>query len=631
MTSTSHTSTTAFNPIPLGQLLVEENLISPRRLQQALDIQRETGDRLGQIVVAQGYVTAFQLHSAIARHYHLPFVNLHKTPADKRLQRSEDVQDYLRFQAIPFKREGDVTVIATPDPRPSLISWAEKRYRGQYAFVITSPFDIYWHLDTHFSKQLDHHSRLNLWQHMPEKSARMVLSNRQKWQVTAFFTILAVVWVAAPHAATIALLIAINLFYFVTLLLKCLLFYHGRNYRPGKILPKEKVNTLKDRDLPIYTILIPLHDEAETMPRLIKAISALDYPKSKLDIKLIVERDDAKTIKAIKSLKPHSGFEIIYVPYSIPQTKPKACNYALHFARGDYVCIYDAEDEPDPLQLKKAVYMFRHAPESVICLQARLNYYNRNHSLLTRLFAIEYAAWFDFMLPGLRKLNIPIPLGGTSNHLSLQRLRDVGEWDPYNVTEDADLGIRLALEGYETDMLDSLTAEEAPIRLNAWMAQRTRWVRGYMQTWLVHMRRPVKLYRQLTPAAFWGFQFFVGGPCLVFLSAPLLWGISALWAAGALVIDHSATADFITALALFNLAFGLISHLVYALVIVRRYEWKGMPKALATFPVYWLLHSLASFRAIWQLVVNPHLWEKTPHGLSFVDEDEKQAALQRMR
>lgn len=615
----------------VGQILLERGLITREQLEEALEIQRETKDRLGRILVGLGFITTFNLHKAIADHYRLPFVDLHETPATKHIQDESDLPAYIRHQAVPFKTEGDMTVLATPDPRPSLIAWAEARFKGKYSFVITSPFDVYWHLDTHFSGKLDTHSRLSLWEKMPEKSARVVLSNLQKWQTLALVAALGTLWWQFPHMLTAIALLAINIFYFATILLKCVLFYAGRDYRPGTVVKNTDLWELDDEELPVYTILIPLHDEAETLPRLLKAINALDYPKSKLDIKLIVERGDAKTIAAIKELQPHSGYEIIYVPYSLPQTKPKACNYALHFARGTYVTIFDAEDEPDRFQLKKAIYTFKHAPADVVCVQARLNYYNRNHSLLTRLFAIEYAAWFDFMLPGLRKLDIPIPLGGTSNHLSLERLREIGEWDPYNVTEDADLGIRLALQGYKTEMLDSLTAEEAPIHLKAWINQRTRWIRGYMQTWLVHMRHPIRLFRQLRPSAFLGFQFFVGGPCLVFLSTPLVWIISLLWLTGAVNISSPAMVLAIGAMAIFNLVFGLLSHLIFAVIIVRRYDWDGMQPTLWSFPFYWLLHSIASFKALWQLIWNPHIWEKTPHGQSTVSDAEKQATLQRIR
>lgn len=617
--------------VPVGQILLQRALISEEMLCEALEIQQRTKDLIGRILMTEGRISAIQLYPAIAEHYQLPFVNLHKTPANVTLQNAADVADYIRLQAIPFSRMGKVTTIATSDISETLYTWAKERYGYHFNFVITSPFDIYGHIDKHFSTQLDNHSRHYLWNIMPHKSARHVVNAQQKALLGASACVLLSLLVFFPSAVLLSVLVIVNIFYFFTLLLKCQLFLLGRRYRPGKTIPPQAVCTLGEDDLPIYTMLIPLHKEAASIPRLMKALDALDYPKSKLDIKLIVERDDEITISAIKRYKPHSGYELIYVPYSLPQTKPKACNYALHFARGKYVTIYDAEDIPDPLQLKKSVYWFSRQPEEVVCLQARLNYYNRNDSLLTRLFAIEYAAWFDFMLPGLRHLRIPIPLGGTSNHFRLDKLRELGEWDPYNVTEDADLGVRLALQHYETDLLDSLTAEEAPIQIKAWLNQRTRWIRGYMQTWLVHMRHPLELKNRLDATAFWGFQFFVGGPCLVFLSAPILWVICALWLGGIISINNHYFSSGIMGLALFNLLFGLIAHIGFAMVIIRRYRWQNMRSALYAFPLYWLLHSLASFKALWQLAVAPHIWEKTPHGLSEVTDAQRLESLRYMQ
>jgi len=616
---------------PLGQILRARDLITEEALQQALAEQQRSADRLGRILLTQGHLSAYTLHHALAEHYGLDFVNLHQAPADASLQQAAHVADYIRLQAIPYARKGGITLIATAEPSDALNAWAAAQYGDALRFVITSPYDIYHHIDHHFADALDAHSRHCLWQMMPHQSARQVLSRRQKRDMLLIGAIASALLIAFPHEFLLWFLLLINLFYFCTLLLKAQLFALGSRYRPGSLIPPQALASLRDDVLPVYTLLIPLHDEAETLPRLLRALDAIDYPPAKLDIKLIVERDDTRTIDAIKALAPHRGYELIYVPYSLPQTKPKACNYALHFARGTYVTIYDAEDMPDPLQLKKAVYWFSRQPEHVVCLQARLNYYNREYSTLTRLFSIEYAAWFDFMLPGLRHLEIPIPLGGTSNHIHLQKLRDMGEWDPYNVTEDADLGIRLALRHYSTDILDSLTAEEAPIRLGVWMSQRTRWIRGYMQTWLVHMRHPLQLMRQMSGSAFWGFQFFIGGPCLVFISAPFLWIICAFWATGLVTVDGPQMSPLITSFSLGNLVFGLLLHLVFALIIIQRYRWRGMTGALLAFPLYWLLHSWASFRALWQLIVNPHIWEKTPHGHAAHTAEDSQNTLRHMQ
>jgi len=186
---------------------------------------------------------------------------------------------------------------------------------------------------------------------------------------------------------------------------------------------------------------------------------------------------------------------IIVVPDGQPRTKPKACNVGLRFAHGEFLVIYDAEDRPAPDQLRRAVAAFRAAPPEMVCLQARLSYWNVDENALTRFFTLEYAHWFDLMLDGLAALRLPIPLGGTSNHFRVQPLRMVGAWDPHNVTEDADLGLRVAAQGMTVSTLASTTLEEACCRPWPWIKQRTRWIKGYMQTALVHTRHPIRFVR----------------------------------------------------------------------------------------------------------------------------------------
>lgn len=313
--------------------------------------------------------------------------------------------------------------------------------------------------------------------------------------------------------------------------------------------------------------------------------------------------------------KPRYQFEIIRVPPGKPRTKPKACNYALRFARGEFITIFDADDRPEPAQLKKAVHAFRTQAPDIVCLQARLNYYNAGDNLLTRFFSLEYTILFRVLLGGLERMGIPIPLGGTSNHIALDRLKSLGEWDPYNVTEDADLGTRLAARGFRTAMLDSYTMEEAPNRIWPWLKQRSRWIKGYMQTWLVHMRDPVHLYRTLGWKSFAGFQCFIGLSTFTFLSAPLVWALSILW------FSHAGAAylpAWLGWLSLLNLCLNIFSHWYFTLYCVRHYpnHTRSMAVAALLYPLYLVLHSLASYKALWQLIVNPHFWEKTTHGLA---------------
>jgi cellulose synthase/poly-beta-1,6-N-acetylglucosamine synthase-like glycosyltransferase len=366
--------------------------------------------------------------------------------------------------------------------------------------------------------------------------------------------------------------------------------------------------------LPSYTILVPLYREAAVLPELVASLARLDYPPALLDIKLVVEEDDHETVAAARALAGGQAvpFEIVEVPPGGPRTKPKAANYALAFARGEYLVVYDAEDRPEPDQLKKAVATFRASSRRTACLQARLSFYNADHNWLTRMFALDYALWFEALLPGLDRIGVPMPLGGTSNHFRTAVLRDIGGWDAFNVTEDADIGIRLAQLGYRVSMLDSTTFEEAPVALGAWLKQRSRWLKGYMQTWLVHMRDPAALVRRTGLSGFLAFQLFVGGGVIFALANPPLWGafLAALllhWLEGA-----SGPGAVIPGAGL--LANNVL--LTYLAVLApRRRGWDALAPYGLTVIAYWGLVSAAGYRGVWQLCTRPFFWEKTMHGV----------------
>ncbi len=269
-------------------------------------------------------------------------------------------------------------------------------------------------------------------------------------------------------------------------------------------------------------------------------MTQLDYPHDKLEILLLLEADDTDTIAAAQSMGLPANFTIVVVPHSMPKTKPKACNYGLKRATGEYAVIYDAEDVPDPMQLKKAVIVFERSQGKIGCIQAKLNYYNWDQNLLTRLFTLEYSLWFDLILPGLQSINAPIPLGGTSNHFRTSDLRKFGGWDPFNVTEDADLGIRLAKHGYTTLVLDSVTMEEANSQYRNWIRQRSRWIKGYIQTYFVHTR---KVATKQSWRNYSIFQLLIGGKVLSALVNPLLWSLTIVY-----FVFRQATGEYIHSL-----------------------------------------------------------------------------------
>lgn len=366
---------------------------------------------------------------------------------------------------------------------------------------------------------------------------------------------------------------------------------------------------LAEHKLPIYTIVIALYQEAAAVKGLVQALQKLNYPKEKLDIKLVLEPDDRATLAAVDKLRLGWPIEVLVAPDHGPRTKPKALNAALLFARGEFIAIFDAEDRPEPDQIRLALESFLAGDGQLACVQARLTIDNTADSWLSRLFTAEYAGLFDVLLPGLAAWRLPLPLGGSSNHFRTSILRKVGAWDPYNVTEDADLGMRLARFGYRTAVIRSTTYEEAPARFGPWLKQRTRWFKGWVQTWLVHMRSPRALAQQLGLRGFAAFQLLVGGTVLAALVHPL-------FAIEFMVEMAMGTNTAMLGFYLTTLVVGYAVSAALGAIGLARRGLLASAWVLVLIPVYWMLLSAAAWRAVFQLVQDPYRWEKTEHGLA---------------
>jgi len=382
--------------------------------------------------------------------------------------------------------------------------------------------------------------------------------------------------------------------------------------------PQKPSHDPPERELPIYTVIAALYREAASVDGLLRALERLDYPHEKLDVIIAVERDDRATRAALERRRGRLPISVIVVPTRGPRTKPKALNVALTFARGNFTVIYDAEDRPAPDQLRCALRAFAAGGDGLACMQARLCIDNVADSWLSRLFTAEYAGQFDVFLPGIAALRLPLPLGGSSNHFRTEILRKLGGWDAYNVTEDADLGMRLARFGYRAGVIWSTTYEEAPARLTAWLRQRTRWFKGWMQTWLVHMREPIRLLRDLGPAGFVGFQLIVGGNALAALVHPLFLGNLIYSIAGGTPMwrDGGLAGAVLAALYGTSILIGYLTSAFLGWLGLRRRGLSGTGWVLVLTPLHWLLLSLAAWRALYQLIFSPYSWEKTEHGLA---------------
>lgn len=465
----------------------------------------------------------------------------------------------------------------------------------------------------------------SLAERMPLFSARTVMTGAQIWTMCGLLTMVSVSCIVWPMAALRVLVLLASAGFCIGAASRFVLVIFGIRTRlpdlrcgacASPVCPSETVAEYFEDTLPVYTVLVPLFREAAVLPELAQALRRLRYPRDKLDIKFVVEEDDAETREVAESLSASGPFETIVVPPCHPRTKPKACNYALRFATGAYLVIYDAEDRPDPDQLLKAARAFRVSPPSVGCFQARLKIDNGEESFLSALFALDYEIWFTALLPGLDRLRAPMPLGGTSNHFRTAALRQVGAWDPYNVTEDADLGLRLAQYGYAVAMLDSDTLEEAPIYFGQWLKQRTRWLKGYMQTLLVHFREPGGVYRRIGLRGIAALLMFIGGVVASALINPVLWAcfIGALLAPG--LGGHR---DGIEMLAIVSGCGLFVANMLLAGQILLSVRWRRHPRSILYafgIVVFWMMVSVAAWRAVVQLLFRPHLWEKTPHGQS---------------
>ena len=372
-----------------------------------------------------------------------------------------------------------------------------------------------------------------------------------------------------------------------------------------------------DEALPIYSVICALYHEASSVNGLLSAFEKLDYPQEKLDVILAIEADDTETLAAIAARKIRRPITVIAVPTMGPRTKPKALNVALPFARGAFTVVYDAEDRPEPDQLRCALQAFRAAGDDLACVQARLCIDNTADSALARYYTAEYAGQFDVFLPGLTAMGLPLPLGGSSNHFNTATLRKIGGWDPYNVTEDADLGMRLARFGYRSEMIWSTTYEEAPAHVGPWLRQRTRWFKGWMQTWLVHMRQPRRLLRELGRPGFLGFQLMVGGNALAALVHPLFMAaLIAAIASGNDIWQSGGTPAGLGALYGTTVIVGYLSSGFLGWLGLMQRGLTLSAWVLLLTPVHWLLLSVAAWRAVYQLVFAPFVWEKTAHGLA---------------
>ncbi|CUS99270.1 glycosyltransferase family 2 protein [Candidatus Kryptobacter tengchongensis] len=600
----------------IAKYLLKKGIITEQQVEEIEKFCAETGWSFAKVCLTFGYVSRIKW-AEILEEIGFNLIDLKKEKIDKGVVLYLNMLVMEQYLGVPIRKEDGKVIVAMVDPTDvEFIELVKNIFKSDVKVISAMDVDIVWVLHKYLGPPFCRIAIYNLLWKDPDRSAVVTITGAQTAVIVAIITIYLIYFSINPISALIFVNIIVAFLYLFSILFKFVLSLVGARYELQEIVKAEEIKSIPDEKLPIYTILLPVYKEPRVISKLVESISRLDYPKFKLDVKLLLEEDDIETIEAIKRIDFPAVFEPIVVPSEIPKTKPKACDYGLLFARGKYLTIYDAEDVPDSDQLKKVVALFDKLPEEYICVQCALNYYNREENFLTRMFTLEYSYWFDYMLPGLNRLGLPIPLGGTSNHFKKDKLEELAGWDPFNVTEDADLGIRAYAKGYKVAVLDSTTYEEANKALKNWIRQRSRWIKGYIQTYLVHMRHPVELIKKVGLKGFISFQLFIGGTPFVFLANPVMWFIFIIWLLTKSDLIGLVFPDWVMYISNFNFLLGnTLMIYMNMMSVFRRKYYNLLPFALLN-PFYWILHSIASYKALWQLISNPFYWEKTEHGIS---------------
>ncbi|MEO9570254.1 MAG: glycosyltransferase family 2 protein [Polaribacter sp.] len=601
------------------ELFIESNLLTSK---QVAEIERI------KIILNKSFLKTALNHGFISRYHYNKVIegfkfsthtfNFDKIDDYKSFSKThERFNLFLNTLIFPIEHNHKVAfIVADPSDKNNIRLVEEELQIKVSEIFVANELDLNKALHVKYGDEILHKSVFHLYENDPNSCAIETFTKNQVIALGILFFIFLVFLYFNFVDTLIGANLLINSFLLFSILFKFMLTIHGSKTELESKVSKEEIDSITDKELPIYTIHLPVFKESEVIQKLVWNLNSLDYPIEKLDAKLLIESDDAMTYNAIREMKFPTNFEPIIIPYAQPKTKPKACNYGLYFSKGKYLTIYDAEDIPDSDQLKQTYKLFNKLPDNYIAIQCALNYFNKSENFLTKMFTLEYSYWFDYMLPGLDSLRIPIPLGGTSNHFKFDKLMELGGWDGFNVTEDADLGLRCYAKDYKITVLDSTTYEEANNEFFNWIRQRSRWIKGYMQTYLVHMRKPLKLYKSIGARGFFGFQFFIGGTVFTFLSYPVLLIFLLIYITFKSKWIELLFPDWLIIISLINFTLGnLIMIYTNMIAIFKRSSYSLIIYALAN-PVYWLMHSIAAYKGLNQLITKPFYWEKTNHGLT---------------
>ncbi len=599
----------------LGQRLVERGAVDPGDLVKALAMQARQDTRLGDILVANSMVSEAALMETLADQWGTGVVDFTGSPPDTRLIDQYGPTRCLTDGLLPWRRAGSTVIVATTRPEKFNTKRADlEAVFGTVTMTLTTETDLHVALTKVRNPALAVQAELRVpcdlscrtWN--GAAAARLILAAclialcvAILWPV-ASFSFLAL-WAIVTLAATLglktaALVSAIN---------------RSRGEQRRTWIDRQPASTTIAR-LPTVSVMVPLFREQDVAGKLVKRLSRLAYPKELLDIVLVVEETDGQTAEVLSRTRLPRWMRVVTVPTGGVQTKPRALNYALDFCRGQIIGVWDAEDAPEADQIHTVVRRFHERGPEVACLQGALDYYNARTNWLSRCFTIEYASWFGVVLPGLQRMKLALPLGGTTLFFRRAALEQLGGWDAHNVTEDADLGMRLVRKGYRTEMIETVTREEANCRFLPWIKQRSRWLKGYAMTWGVHMRKPLQLWKDLGAWQFAGFQILFLGTLSQFLLAPVLWSFWLL----AFGLPHPLTGVIPSALYWPLMGLFVLSELVNLSIgafAVRDRNRRFLTPWVVTMHAYFPLAAFASYKAFYEILTKPFYWDKTSHGL----------------
>jgi cellulose synthase/poly-beta-1,6-N-acetylglucosamine synthase-like glycosyltransferase len=599
----------------IGRILVEAGAIARGDLNHALNLQSHIDAPLGEILVAEGLADKAQILDALSQQHNAQIADLDKDPPAPGIAATFPVTLCLEHGAVPWTTIGDILLVAMADPRGfDRLRKSMGPDSPRLLPVIAEAGQIRQQISRLYGAELARKAATRL---PAAQSCRgwAVVPGRRRLVAGLFCAVLLCLLAVWPlWTITVAVLCAALAVLSATLLKTAAAWAHFTAQR--STLPDRFENRQLPFRLPRVSVLVPLLREREIAGALIGRLTRLTYPKSLLDIVLVLEAEDDVTRETLRHTELPPWISVIEVPAADRlTTKPRALNYALDFCRGSIVGVWDAEDAPQADQIEQVVTRFQDAPPDVACLQGVLDYYNSRANWLSRCFTIEYAAWWRVIQPGLAQLGLVIPLGGTTLFFRRDVLEELCGWDAHNVTEDADLGVRLARSGYRTELLPTVTFEEANCRLWPWVRQRSRWLKGFLITWYVHSRRPVQLLRDLGWKRFWGLHALLFAGFCQFAGAPLLWSFWLILLGVAHPVQAVLSPATIGALiALFILAETV--NVFVGMAAVRGRRHRHLMVWSFTLPLYFSLGAVAAYKALLECIFRPFYWDKTQHGVT---------------